>query len=73
LSPSPAGNPYFESWDGMASKRQSVSSDNSSTSAVITPIVAVETTDVCGPFIKWRGKVYVDAESVVKRQSRECG
>lgn len=73
LSPSPARDPYFESWHGMASKRGSVSSDNTSTSAAITPIVAVETTDVCGPFIKWRGKVYVDAESVGRRQPKECG
>jgi hypothetical protein len=42
-------------------------------SAAITPIVEVETTDVRGPFIKWRGKVYIDAGSVVKRQPKECG
>jgi hypothetical protein len=57
----------------MASKRGSVSSDNTSTSAAITPIVAVETADVCGPFIKWHGKVYIDAESVMKRRPKECG
>ena len=73
LSPSPARNPYFESWNGMASNRGSVSSDNSSTSAAITPIVTAEATDVCGPFIQWRGKVYVDAGSVVKWQPKECG
>jgi hypothetical protein len=57
----------------MASKRGSVSSDNTSTSAAITPIVAVETADVRGPFIKWHGKVYIDAESVMKRRPKECG
>jgi hypothetical protein len=73
LSPSPAGNPYLEDWDGVASKRGSVSCDNTSTSAVTIPTVAGETTDVWGPFIKWRGKVYVDAESVAKQQHKECG
>jgi hypothetical protein len=57
----------------MAGKRGSVSSDNTSTSTAITPIMAVETTDVRGPFIKWRGKVYVDAESVARREPKECG
>jgi hypothetical protein len=73
LSPSPVRIPCFEDRDGMASKRGSISSNSTSTSAAITSIVAVETTDVCGPFIKWRGKVYVDAESAVKRQPKECG
>jgi hypothetical protein len=73
LPTSSARHSYFEGWDGMISKRGSVSSDKTSTSAVTTPVIAVEPADVCGPFIKWRGKVYVDADSLTKRPSKECG
>jgi hypothetical protein len=73
LSPSPARNSYFEGWDGVVSKRGSVSSDKTSTSAATTPTMPAEPADVRGPFIKWRGKVYVDAESLIKRQPKECG
>ena len=73
LSPSPNKNTYFEGWDGVVGKRGSVSSDKTSASAATTPIMPTETADLCGPFIKWRGKVYVDAESLMTRQPKECG
>jgi bZIP transcription factor len=73
VSSSPRRNSCFEGWDSVTSKRGSVSSDRTSTSVATTPIVPDEAADVCGPFIKWRGRVYIDAESFLKRQPKECG
>lgn len=72
LPASPARNSHFEGWDGVASKRGSVSSEKTSTSCATIPKIPVGPTDVCGPFIKWRGKVYVDAESLLKLPPNEC-
>jgi hypothetical protein len=73
LPSSPAGHSYFEGWDGIASKRGSVSSSKTSHSAAPPPIMRVEPADICGPFIKWRGKMYIDAESVLQEPSKESG
>ena len=73
LSPSPSTNSCFEEWDRVSRKRGSVSSDETSTMAATTPMMATEATEVSGPFIKWRGKVYVDAETLMKPQPKECG
>ena len=71
-SPSSSDKSCSEGWDFVASKRGSVSSDKTSTTAT-TPIMPFETTEVFGPFIKWGGRVYVDAESLTKQQLKECG
>lgn len=73
LSPGPARHSYVEGWDGVISKQGSVSSDKTSTSPATTPAMAGEPAEVRGPFIKWRGRVYVDAESLTKRPSKEYG
>jgi hypothetical protein len=73
LASSPARNSSFERWEGIASNRGNVPSDKTFASAAPAPVMPVTPADVCGPFIKWQGKMYVNAESVLQRLSKESG
>ncbi len=72
-SGSPIAGSYFEGWEGTSQKCDSFSSETSPsiTTSPVTP--SLEATTLSVPWIKWRGKLYVDKDSMTSGQTKGFG
>ena len=73
---SPIAGSYFDGWDGTSQSRDSISSETSTlvtTSPVSPDVDNVEFSGLAVPWIKWRGKLYVEKGALANGQIKGCG
>lgn len=72
VSGSPVSASCFDDWDTTSQKRGSISSESTSR-PTSPPNLNIEVAGLTVPWIKWRGRIYVDKEGQAHAQTKGCG